>query len=263
MQIEDSFNPFILKNKNIIITGGSSGIGLSVAKVASEFGASLIIVGRDETKLKKAVTSFKNAINQDHRYFKCDLSSFNESNELFNQLRSKYSHINGIVWSAGSELIKSTRIISDEDVMRTFGASNFGFLGAAKSFSSKRFWKSKDEGSIVIISSIASRKSMPGMAVYGASKSSYSGMLSPLAKELACYNTRINSLLLGAVKTNMHKRISKQTSTESLTDYENRHLFGFGETSDVSPMVIFLLSNLSKWITGTEIVVDGGYSANF
>ena len=262
MQIEDFFHPSILKNKNIIVTGGGSGIGFSIANAASKFGANLIIVGRNEKKLKKAVKSFKKSIDQHHKYFTCDLSSFNKSNKLFNQLRTDYSHINGIVWSAGSELIKSTRIISDEDVMKTFGASNFGFLGAAKSFTSNRFWKN-NQGSIVIISSIASKKSMPGMAIYGASKSSYSGMLSPLAKELSGFNTRINSLLLGAVKTNMHRRILKQTSSKALVDYENRHLFGFGETSDVYPTVIFLLSDLSRWITGSELVVDGGYSANF
>ena len=104
--------------------------------------------------------------------------------------------------------------------------------------------------------------SMPGMAVYGASKSSFFGMINPLAKELSDYNTRINLLLMGAIKTEMHERIVSKTSKKALGNYENRHLLGFGDTSDVTPMLIFLLSDLSKWITGTQITVDGGYYAN-
>ena len=139
MKIENCFHPSILENKNIVIAGGSSGIGLDIARAASKLGASLTLIARNEKRLKNAVASLDKSQNQNHSYFSCDLSSFKNSNELFNQFRSEFYNINGIVWSAGSELIKSTRIISEEDVKTTFGASNFGFLGAVKSFSSKGF----------------------------------------------------------------------------------------------------------------------------
>tara|TARA_Y100001934_G_C12240093_1_gene719859 strand:+ start:197 stop:985 length:789 start_codon:yes stop_codon:yes gene_type:complete len=261
LKITDYYNKSTLNGKKIIVAGGSSGIGAALAKAASQLGASIILVGRDKSKLNKTSEFLNTDMNQQHLYYSVDLSSFDNSNELFNNLRDENKSIDGIVWSAGKELIKSSRLLSEEDVMETFGASNFGFLGALKSFSSKRFW-SENGGSIIITSSIASKMSMPGMAVYGASKSSFSGMLNPLAKELSDYNTRINLLLMGAIKTDMHRRILSNTSKKAVENYENRHLFGFGETSDVIPMLIFLLSDLSKWITGTQITVDGGYYAN-
>ena len=177
MNITNYYNGSILSGKKIIVAGGSSGIGAAISKTASELGASLILIGRDKSKLKETLESLNTDMNQKHLYYSVDLSSFNNSNKLFNDLRNDNSSIDGIVWSAGKELIKSSRLLSEEDVMETFGASNFGFLGALKSFSSKRFW-SKNGGSVIILSSIASKMSMPGMAVYGASKSSFLGILS-------------------------------------------------------------------------------------
>ncbi len=261
MNISNYYNERVLSGKKIIVAGASSGIGAAIAKLSSELGASLVLIGRDKSKLKETYNSLNKDMHQNHSYFSVDLSSFDNSNDLFNNLRNEKSSIDGLVWSAGKELIKSSRLLSEQDIMETFGASTFGFLGALKSFSSKRFWN-ENGGSVIIISSIASKISMPGMAVYGASKSSFSGMLSPLAKELSDYNTRINLLLAGAIRTEMHQRIKSKTSKNALKNYEDRHLFGFGDTSDVTPMLIFLLSDLSKWITGTQITVDGGYYAN-
>lgn len=261
MEIKRSFNSNLLQNKRIIVAGGSSGIGASFAHLASNLGAILILVGRDKNKLKSTIDSLKKNDNEAHSFFSCDLSSFDGSNDFFNKMRTKFSPLDGIVWSAGKELIKNSRIVSNKDIIESFGVSTFGFLGAVKSFSSKRFWN-KNGGSVVIISSIASKKGQPGMTVYSASKASYLGIISPLAKELSSFNTRVNMISLGAVETQMHSRILSHLTEEAISEYRDKHLFGFGQTEDVTPMITYLLSGLSKWITGTNIVIDGGYCVN-
>lgn len=82
-----------------------------------------------------------------------------------------------------------------------------------------------------------------------------------MAIELANRGIRVNAILAGAVETNMHKEIISRISKELIEKYESKHLLGFGEAEDISHMVSFLLSPASRWITGSSIIVDGGYSA--
>ena len=143
MSILELFSSQTLENKNIIIAGGSSGIGAATAIAASKLGANLILIGRNKRNLESVLRSLSSGKNQHHLFFQQDLSSFENTNKLFNRIRNDHSPIDGLVWSAGQELIKNTRIISEKDVMETFGASNFGFLGSLKSFSSSRFWSKR------------------------------------------------------------------------------------------------------------------------
>ena len=99
------------------------------------------------------------------------------------------------------------------------------------------------------------------MLVYSAAKASLSGILKSLTLDLSIYNTRINSLILGAVKTEMHERITKNFNSDALNDYQNKHLLGFGEVGDITPMIMFLLCEGSSWMTGSEIILDGGFTS--
>ena len=84
-------------------------------------------------------------------------------------------------------------------------------------------------------------------------------MTKSLAIELSKGGTRVNSLILGAVETEMHKRITKNMSQDTLRDYEQKHLLGFGSTNDINPIIVYLMSDISRWTTGSEILIDGGY----
>ena len=251
------FNKSLLKNKKIIVVGGSSGIGKSFSVQASKIGAEIILVARSKEKLLevKKNLSFENG--QNHKIYSKDLSDFSKCQKIFERIREEEKLIDAVVWCAGEEIIKQTRSINEDDIKKVFGASNIGFFGALKIFCSKRFWSKS--GSLIMLSSVSSYKGNPGMVLYSASKSSVLGMVKPLALELSQFNVRVNALVLGAVNTSMNERVTSKMNSEMIEEFKNSHLFGFGEPLDISNVIIFLLSDAAKWITGSEILVDGGY----
>ena len=111
------------------------------------------------------------------------------------------------------------------------------------------------------MSSVSSQSGKSGMALYASARGAIESLVKSSAHELASQNKRINSIRAGAVKTEMHTRLIANLSPEQIQAYENDHLLGFGETADISEIVLFLLSEKSKWITGTSIDVDGGFLA--
>ena len=84
-------------------------------------------------------------------------------------------------------------------------------------------------------------------------------VIKELALDLACYGIRVNAIAAGAIKTAMHERLTRNSGEAATLEYEKAHLLGFGEADDVANAAVFLLSDASKWVTGTTLFVDGGY----
>jgi NAD(P)-dependent dehydrogenase (short-subunit alcohol dehydrogenase family) len=97
------------------------------------------------------------------------------------------------------------------------------------------------------------------MTAYSAAKAGIDALVRSLACEMASRKIRVNSIVAGAVKTAMHDRLAQTNNDKAMTDYENNHLLGFGQINDVSNAAVFLLTPAASWITGTSLVVDGGY----
>ena len=133
-------------------------------------------------------------------------------------------------------------------------------LMLVKGFCQKGVRNETDQTSIVFMSSVASITGQKGMSLYSASRAALDGAVRSLACELAGNNIRVNSVISGAVETPMHAKLTGSLPQESIQDYENKHLLGFGQPNDIANAVLFLLSDASKWITGSSLVVDGGYS---
>ena len=245
--------------KNIIIAGASSGIGKKLSIEIAKLGGNSILVGRNEANLISTLDCLQN-INQSHKYYVCDFSNFSKTIDTFDQISLEAKEISGLVWCAGSELVKLTKLIEEDDIKNTFAVVYNGIIGASKSLSKKNFW-SRSGGSMILISSVSAIRSNEGMLLYSTAKSAMSGITKSLAIELSKNKVRVNSLILGAVKTAMHERITKFLTSDSISDYENKHLLGFGNISDILPMIIFLLSDASRWMTGSEIVLDGGFNS--
>ena len=244
-----------LVGKSFLVTGGSSGIGRTTAQLIARSGGRVIVSGRDENRLSETLSSLPGS---GHEKSIFEINNADETAEWVKSISDRYGILDGIFHAAGIELIRPVRMINQSKLDDLFRSSLFGAFGIARAVSQKNIFS--DGGSLVFMSSVAGSHGQLGMTAYSSVKSGVDGLVKSLACELAGRRIRVNSIAAGAVKTAMHDRLTKDNNEQSCTEYEKRHLLGFGAADDIALAVVFLLSEEARWITGTTMVVDGGYS---
>jgi len=253
-----AFASHLFENKTYIVTGASSGLGRGVAIAISQLGGRVIAVGRSEDRLQLTLDQM---VSYNHLKIAGDISSADAAYEIMKEARAAAGNsIDGIFHSAGVAQIKTARMTKTKHIEEIIGASLLGAFGLARAAATRGFF-APGGGSIVFMSSVAGEKGQVGMSTYGASRSAISGLVKNLACEFAPQKIRVNTIIAGAVETEMHTQISRGMDEKSLNDYRNKHLLGFGQTNDIADAAIFLLGPSSKWITGSSMLVDGGYMA--
>jgi len=239
---------FSLNNRTILITGASSGIGRACAIEASILGAHCILTARNKKELEETakLCSGKAEI------FACDLTDPEEIKKLASQL----PNLNGVVNCAG---IISPRPISFLKKKTLEDVFNINYFAPALLSSELLQAKKMENGaSFVFISSISSRHPYFGAAAYASSKAALESFSKTLALEIAPKKMRSNVLLPGLVRTKMMDETREAVGEENFKNYEKNYPLGFGEPKDVADAVCFLLSDEARWITGSEIIMDGG-----
>ena len=172
-------------------------------------------------------------------------------------LVKKHGKLNGIAHFAGMAKLYPLRATSLEIIKEIFELNFFSSYEIVRVMNDKRF-KNQDEFSIVLTSSISSIRSFEGLSAYGMSKGAVNSLVVSSALELAKNNVRINSILPGHIETSMTNNLAELQSEEYKNELINSYPLGEGTPEDVAKLTVFLLSNSSKWITGQNIVVDGG-----
>jgi len=242
-----------LTNKNIIVTGASSGIGKTTAIILSSFGANLIICGRNENRLLETYNELQNKEN--HKMFFGDLNL----DENINELTSISNSIDGIVLAAGIVKTLPIKFLNSNELNNVL-TSNF----VSPTILCQKLLKKKKinaSGSIVFVSSIAGNLiGDKGNGAYAASKAALDGISKVMAVELAPQKIRVNCICPGMVKTPMTKTELAAVTLEQLKLNESLYPLGYGEPEDVANGIAFLLSDNSKWITGSSLIIDGGFS---
>ncbi len=244
---------FSLKNKKILITGASSGIGMATAIACAQKGAKLIISGRKKDKLEKLKSTLINS--EIHTIIIADLLKKNDVKNL----TKACEHLDGLVHSAGvvhSVLFKHTT----EKLLKYIFEVNYNapILLTQQLIEIKSITKNC---SIVFVSSIGgTTTAVPGISVYAGTKGALNSTVKVMAVELALKKIRVNSICPGMVKSAMIDEQFTSISKEQFNEYEKKYPLGFGEPEDVANGVVFLLSDASKWITGTNLIMDGGAS---
>lgn len=240
-------------DRKIVVAGASSGLGRAAALELAAAGAKLILLGRNEDRLREVADA---AGGQAWR--SVDLADDNAADAVIREVAVD-APIDGIFHSAGTSLVAPMRMTKTAQIDDLFGAAVYGALGVARAASRRGVMR--DGGSLVFMSSVSSLRGRRGMVAYSSAKAATSGLVRALAVELADRGIRVNSIAAGAIETEMHHDFANTVSEEMVTNYRNLHPLGFGRADDVAHAVMFLLSDASRWITGVDLSVDGGYAA--
>lgn len=245
-----TYNPFGLHGKKILVTGASSGIGRSIAIECSKMGAELIITGRDSVRLKEVASLLTPKSFISHN---ADLTNAEELCQLCDIIEG----LDGLVYSSGIVKALPFKYFNSEyldDIMSINLKS--AILLTSKLAKEKKFLKSS---SIVFISSISGNiVTSTANAAYCASKAALNGIAKGMALELAPNKIRVNTIMPGIVKTNLLTNIPMDK--EQVASDMKKYPLGYGDPIDVALAAVYLLSNASKWMTGSNILIDGGYT---
>ena len=244
-------NPFSLEGKFLLVTGASSGIGRSIAVECSKHGASVIITGRDEARLKETLSQMETSSN--HQYIVSDLIDDAALNGLVAMIPQK---IDGLVNCAGVSVTKPFKFMTKDDVDKIMNVNFRASLFLTQSLIKSK--KINKGASIVFVSSVSGvYVSFVGGSIYSASKGAINGLTKSLALELATSSIRVNSVTPGMIETDFLNENSVVSEMKN-EDMKNYPLKCYGKPEDVAYGVIYLLSDASKWVTGSNLLIDGG-----
>ena len=247
-----------LKNKVALVTGAGKGLGKACAIALAEAGANLIIISRtnkDLNQVSKVIKKFKVKC----KSYVCDITNYNEIKKIIN----KQTRIDVLVNNAGTNIPEYFTKVKRENMeymvkINNIAAFNLAQLCAVKMIKTKN--RKKIGGSIVNMSSQMGHVSGPKRTVYSMNKFGVEGLTKGMALELAKYNIRVNAISPTFVVTPMTKKFlkSKKFKNETLNNIPLRR---FAEMSEIASAVVFLASDAASMVTGTSLLVDGGWTA--
>lgn len=241
-------NPFDLSGKIILVTGASSGIGYETCLSISRQGGTFIAVARRVELLEKLIEECGNK----NSFILADLSQTEDIQKIVELM----PNIDGIVHSAGIVTLAPVKFYSKE-LMNSIRETNFDSITLFINLITKK--KKINKGSsIVLVASIAGLFGMKGNGIYAASKGALIAISKVWASEFSSNRIRVNCVSPGMVKTEITNKSIEDLSLEVIQQDEKKYPLGYGEVIQVANPIIFLLSEASSWITGQNLILDGG-----
>ena len=249
-------NPFSLKGKTILVTGSSSGIGRGIAIECSKMGAKVIWNGRNVDRLKETLEMMEG---EGHQVMAADISN----QEEIDQLVADVPALDGCVLCAGIPQVCPVRHFKRSDIEDILNVNTIAPIMITSGLLKKK--KIRKGSSVVLIESISGVfVGTKGDVSYNASKAALNGFLKGSALELAAQGIRINAINPGLVPTNILNLTNEMFAENHHADImvDSYPMKRYGTPEDIAYGAIYLLSDASSWVTGTNLVIDGGYLLN-
>ena len=250
-------NPLDLTNKTILVTGASRGIGQFTAVYLSRLGARVIAAGRDEERLQETLAQMDGSSHLTRAF---DLNQVEQLPHWLTTIAAETGPLYGLVHSAGIVMNKPLKSLTNQNLLDIQNINVNAAIMLSKGFRQKDVFDAAGS-SIVYLSSVVAFKAKPALAAYAASKGALISLAKALALELARQKIRVNCVCPGLVRTAMVDELESILLPEQLEKLYAEYPLGLGEPEDVAYAIACLLAPAARWITGTALVLDGGYTA--
>ena len=244
-------NPFSLEGKSVLVTGAASGIGRATAIQCAEMGAKVILVDLNEQGLNESMALIPR---DDTEYRALDLTDLDKLIEMVGTLPK----LDGVASNAGIVLSLLAKFSEPKDMERIFKINTFSHINLVQQLINQK--KLNKGASIVFTSSMSGVYcGLAGGSLYGATKSAILGYTKALAIELAPRGIRVNTIHPGMIETPLTAgtALSKELLEE---DAKNYPLGRYGKPEEIAYSIVYLLSDATVWMTGSQLLIDGGYS---
>lgn len=249
-------NPMALSGRTVLVTGASSGLGRSSALLLASLGARVVLVGRNRDRLASTAIELDGG---GHQIEEFDLRKIAEIPGWMKSVVSKHGRLNGLVHSAGMLQVKPLRLQThgDWETAMTLNVMSAGAL--VKGFRTPEV--NSGGGSVVFLTSVMGLVGQPGQIIYSATKGALVSLTRSMAMELAREGIRVNCVAPAVVDAGMSAELRQMMTREAFERVVALHPLGLGRPEDVAHAVAFLVADTARWITGTTLVVDGGYTS--
>lgn len=242
------YNPYSLEGKTVLVTGASSGIGRATAIECSRLGAKVVITARHEERLQETLSALEG---DGHQMILCEMTSDDDLTTLVETVPV----LDGLVCNAGINKLVPIRQLKSEDLNHIFEVNTFSSIILLQKMMKKK--KLAEDASVVYTSSISGiGAAAVGESMYIASKGALSAFVKAAALECSKKGIRVNAVCPGMVKTEMSDAYDLNEGDNE--DLKNYPLGRYANPVDIAWAIIYLLSNASSWVTGTNLVIDGG-----
>ena len=250
------FNPFSLENKTILITGASSGIGRQCAIDCSKMGAKVVLVARNEERLNETRSQMEG---DGHLVVVQNLTDFEAIPETVKQIVEKVGPLDGALHCAGISNTEPLKLYGVDRLEEFFRATVFGAIMLTKEICKLKN-VNKDGASIVLFASVMGVVGESCKSAYSLTKGALISGMRSLAVEYSKKKIRVNCVSPGVIETPINANQNYMKDPVLRAQFEAKHLLGLGQCSDISNACIYLLSDASRWVTGQNLIVDGGFT---
>lgn len=254
--VPDDSDYLDLGGRAVVVTGATSGIGRQTALALSRQGARVALIGRREAELTETRALLAG---DGHLVAPYDLTDHAGVSALLRSISAELGPLDGLVHAAGVHVTAPLRVATADQTTALFDINVTSALMLAKAFRHPKV--RAESSSIVLLSSAVGLVGEAGVSAYAASKAAVASLGKSLALELAREGVRVNSIAAGIVETALTERLRASIGAAAWDQIDAAHPLGLGTADDVAGAALYLLSPVSRWVTGSVMVVDGGYTA--